>query len=137
MGENLPFRDNQFDFALLVTVICFVKDAARLLRETRRVLKVGALAIIGFIDKNSALGQIYQSRKETDRFYREACFYSTAEVIALLTQAGFYKLQFCQTIMGLPDSGQTAYRVRPGCGEGAFVTINTNKSSCTDIQFVK
>jgi SAM-dependent methyltransferase len=40
IGERLPFRDGQFDFALLVTVVCFVKDVATLLQEVRRVIEV-------------------------------------------------------------------------------------------------
>lgn len=129
IGEYLPFRDNQFAFALLVTVICFVKDVPKLLREVARVIKVGGKVIIGFIDRDSTLGQLYESRKDTDKFYKEAYFYSAQEIAALVRQVGFRELQFCQTIFGLPSNDTTAYQVRDGYGEGAFVAISAIKAN--------
>lgn len=133
IGEYLPFRDNQFDFALLVTVICFVRDVAELLREVARVIKAGGKVIIGFIDRDSTLGQLYESRKDTDKFYQEAHFYSTQEIATLVRQVGFRELQFCQTIFGLPSNDATAYQVRDGYGEGAFVAIGAIKLNGADI----
>ena len=63
VGERLPFRDGQFDLVLLVTVICFVDDVPALLRELNRVLKSGGHLVIGFINRDSRLGQLYESRK--------------------------------------------------------------------------
>lgn len=76
IGERLPFRDEQFDLVLLVTVICFVDDVPALFRETRRVLQSGGHLVLGFIDRDSPLGRSYEARKETNRFYRAAHFYS-------------------------------------------------------------
>jgi len=129
VGERLPFRDNQFDFALLVTVVCFVQDAARLLIEVRRILKRGGKAIVGFIDRESVLGQSYESRKDANKFYREARFYSVLDIAALIRQAGFSGLRFCQAIMRLPGSGATEYEVREGYGEGAFVAVSSEKTA--------
>jgi len=127
VGERLPFGDGQFDFALLVTVVCFVKDVAPLLHEVRRVIKVGGKVIIGFIDKDSALGQLYESRKDTDKFYKEAHFYSVPEIVALVRQVGLGELQFCQTIIGFPNHSATAYPVCAGYSEGAFVAVSAIK----------
>lgn len=131
VGERLPFGDNQLDFALLVTVVCFVKDVSQLLHEARRVIKVGGKVIVGFIDKDSALGQLYESHKDADKFYKEAHFYSAPEIVALIRQAGFGQLQFCQTIMGLPNESMTAYQVHDGYGEGAFVAVSATKLNLT------
>jgi SAM-dependent methyltransferase len=125
LGECLPFRDEQFDFALLVTVICFVEDVALLLRETRRALRTGGRIVIGFIDRNSALGQLYESRKDASKFYRDARFYSVAQVAEWTRQAGFGGIQFCQTLCGLP--GEMSDQVRDGYGEGAFVVLSAQK----------
>jgi len=124
MGEALPFPDGRFDFALLVTVICFVADVPVLLRETWRVLKPGGRLIVGFIDRNSALGRLYESRKESDQFYRQAHFYSAAQVGAYTLQVGFDRLEFCQTLFGLPGERPEIEPVRDGYGEGAFVVLN-------------
>lgn len=127
VGEHLPFRDNQFDFALLVTVVCFVEDVVQLLYEVRRVIKVGGKVIIGLIDKDSALGQLYESPKDADKFYKDARFYSAPEIVALVRQVGFGELEFCQTIIGLPNTSTMAYQVRDGYGEGAFLAVNAAK----------
>jgi SAM-dependent methyltransferase len=127
VGERLPFRDGQFDFVLLVTVICFVEDVSDLLREARRVLRSDGRLILGFIDRNSALGRVYESRKETDQFYRHARFYAAAQVADHTRQAGFDRIAFCQTIFGLPGKTSDIEPVRAGYGEGAFVALSAEK----------
>ncbi len=127
VGERLPFRDGQFDFVLMVTVICFVADVSELLRETCRVLKAAGRLIIGFIDRESALGQLYESRKETDQFYRQARFYSAAEVADYTRRAGFNRLEYCQTVFGVPIRTFQVDPVRTGYGKGAFVVLSAEK----------
>jgi ubiquinone/menaquinone biosynthesis C-methylase UbiE len=127
VGERLPFSDRQFDFALMVTVICFVADVSELLRETRRVLKTGGRLILGFIDRQSTLGQLYESRKETDQFYWQARFYSVAQVAHYTRQAGFNRLEYCQTVFGLPIKTSQVDPVGTGYGEGAFVVLSAEK----------
>jgi SAM-dependent methyltransferase len=89
LGEQLPFREDQFDFILLVTVICFVNNVPTLLQEVRRVLKPGGRMILAFIDRDSQLGQAYEARKMNDQFYKVAHFYSVAEVTKYVQRAGF------------------------------------------------
>jgi ubiquinone/menaquinone biosynthesis C-methylase UbiE len=123
MGEALPFRQAQFDFALLVTVICFVADVPTLLRETRRVPRRDGLLTIGFIDRGSDLGKRYESRKAVSRFYRAARFYSAAEVAAFIQNAGFSEQRFCQTLFER-DNDSSVYDVREGYGTGGFVVVS-------------
>jgi len=123
LGEHLPFRDARLDGVVLVTVICFVDDVPTLLRELRQVLKPRGRLIIGFIDRHSALGRAYETRKDTSTFYREARFYTADEVAEMVRQAGFVNLAFCQTLMGLDVDDPDACKVREGHGEGAFVVL--------------
>ncbi|MCU0639221.1 MAG: class I SAM-dependent methyltransferase [Candidatus Krumholzibacteria bacterium] len=126
LGERLPFHDDQFDFALLATVVCFVADPALLFREAGRVIKPGGRVIVAFIDRETEIGRLYESRKDANGFYRGARFYSAREIEALLLGAGFGSLKFCQTIIGLPDKSGTppgedkALRLLDGSGEGGF-----------------
>jgi ubiquinone/menaquinone biosynthesis C-methylase UbiE len=59
VAKALPFRDATFDYALIVTTLCFVDDATMMLTKTRRVLTPGGSLVIGFIDRASALGRDY------------------------------------------------------------------------------
>ncbi|TKS58433.1 MAG: type 11 methyltransferase [Nitrospira sp.] len=124
VGERLPFRDEQFDLVLLVTVICFVDDVPTLFRELRRVLKTGGQLIIGFINRNSELGRSYESRKAVGTFYREARFYAVEDVTEWVKEAGFNTLQFCQTLFDGPSEFSTkGLEVRDGYSDGAFVVL--------------
>jgi len=127
MGERLPFSGEQFDYVLLVTVICFVADMLILLREIHRVLAPGGLLINAFIDRDSALGRVYESQKNTSKFYRQARFYSAGQVADCTRQAGFSDLSFSQTILSLPAEAQDFDRVQDGYGDGAFVVLSARK----------
>ena len=65
--QKLPFKDNEFDFALMVTTICFLDDLDLAFGEVRRMLKPGGSFIIGFVDKNSPLGKFYPVKAGQER----------------------------------------------------------------------
>ena len=124
VGEQMPFHDRQFDLVLLVTVICFVDDVPTLFRELRRVLKRDGQLIIGFINRNSELGSLYEQRKEASMFYRDARFYSIKEVASWVEEAGFGSLRFCETLFDGPtEFSARGLEVREGYSNGAFVVL--------------
>jgi SAM-dependent methyltransferase len=126
MGEVLPFRPARFDFALLVTVICFVADVPALLREARRILRRDGSLTIAFINRDSALGRRYKSRQARSEFYRGARFYSPAEVATFIRNAGFTQPRFCRTLLG-PREGANELEVRDGYGTGGFVVASARR----------
>jgi len=63
VAETLPFDDETFDFALMVTTICFVSDPARSCCEAWRVLKPGGRFLVGLVDLDSFLGREYETRR--------------------------------------------------------------------------
>jgi SAM-dependent methyltransferase len=89
VAEALPFEDERFDFALMMTVICFVDDPLQALRECFRVVRRGGFVIIGFVAKDSVLGKQYEEKKQKSRFYAQATFYTQKEVEAFAQAAGF------------------------------------------------
>jgi len=127
VAENLPFDDAQFDFALMVTTICFLDDVGSALREVHRVLKPDGCLIIGFIDKDSTIGKLYQRHKEDSVFYRVATFYSVEEVISHLKKAGFKNFSFTQTIFSSLAEIKDIEPVTDGYGKGSFVVIKAKK----------
>ena len=124
-AENLPFADNSFDFAVMVTVVCFLDDVAQAFQETFRILKPNGTLVIGFIDRESELGMHYSQKKGQSRFYREATFYSVSELEALLNKAGFSNFVYRQTL--LPGK-TTDLSVRGGHGCGGFVVMQAHKT---------
>ncbi len=127
VAEKLPFRDSQFEFALMVTTVCFVDDIQTSFQEAYRVLKPGGYLIIGFIDKESSIGKSYQQRKKKSIFYRIATFYTVDEVVSNLKKVGFKNFNFTQTIFHSLSKIKAIEPIKEGYSEGSFVTIKALK----------
>ena len=127
MAEELPFADSQFDFLLMVTTVCFVDDIGKTLMEAYRVLSNRGVLIIGFVDRDSKMGRIYMERRKENAFYREATFFSVAELVECISHAGFTGLTFNQTIFGTLAETAEDEPVKPGHGDGSFVVIRGRK----------
>ena len=127
VAEALPLGDNSFDFALMVTTICFLDDVETALEEAYRILKHGGSLIIGFVDKNSLLGKLYQQHKKDSLFYNVATFYSVENVVSQLEKAGFKRFNFVQTIFHNLTEINSIEPVKSGYGEGSFVVVEARK----------
>jgi len=123
VAEYLPFKNKGFDSVLMVTTICFVDDVNLSFQEVRRILKANGKFILGLVDRNSPLGQIYLAKKQQNVFYRLATFYSTAEIISLLEQNQFTNIQTVQTVFGNLAEIAAIQPYKNGYGEGGFVVI--------------
>ena len=127
VAENIPFDGGRFDFALMVTAICFLNDVKAALCEAYRILKPGGALVIGFVDSTSPLGKKYEEYKAENKFYRAASFYSTDEIVSLMTGAGFGNFAFTQTIFRDLNEIDNTEVVKDGYGEGSFVVIRGEK----------
>jgi SAM-dependent methyltransferase len=123
VGEALPFAEAVFDYALVVTTICFVDDARAMLTEIARVLRPGGKLVIGLIDRESALGKDYVAHREENVFYRSATFYSAAEVEALLRETGFSHLVWVQTLSTPLSEIHEIEPISAGSGRAAFLVV--------------
>ncbi len=123
VAEELPFSADRFDFVLMVTTICFVDDIVQSFREALRVLISGGCILVGFVDMESELGQKYLQNRHKSKFYQQATFFSTREVLDHLETAGFGATEIKQTLI----PGDTEKTVLDGFGEGAFVVIKAIK----------
>ncbi|WP_455277130.1 class I SAM-dependent methyltransferase [[Eubacterium] cellulosolvens] len=127
VGELLPFRKEIFDFVLIVTTICFVKEPLITLKEIKRILKIGGSIIIGFIDKNSELGKLYESKKDESKFYRTAKFYSAEKMQKWLDMLSFSDLTIYQTLFHNLNEINTVESIKEGYGKGGFLVFKGKK----------
>jgi ubiquinone/menaquinone biosynthesis C-methylase UbiE len=127
VAEKLPFAGAQFDYALMVTTICFVDDAKAALAEAYRILKNRGRFVVGIVDRRSPLGALYERTRSESAFYKVATFYSVEEVIALLCEAGFKNLHFAQTIFHMLSAIISVEPVKEGFGQGSFVVLGGEK----------
>jgi ubiquinone/menaquinone biosynthesis C-methylase UbiE len=127
VAEAIPFGDSEFDFVLMVTILCFLDDVEAGLKEAHRVLRSGGCLIIGFIDANSPMGRLYQQKKNDNVFYKEATLYSVEEVVAYLKKAGFKDFNFKQALFRPLTGIRDIEPVKEGYGEGSFVVVKATK----------
>jgi SAM-dependent methyltransferase len=123
VAEKLPFKNKEFDFALMVTTVCFLEDMELAFREVRRVLRPGGAFVVGFVDRESPIGREYLKRKDQSVFYRDATFYSVDELVLRLERSGFDRFEFRQTLFRPLEDLEEVEPVRQGHGQGSFVVV--------------
>lgn len=113
LAESLPVNNNSYDYALLVTAVCFLDSLDVAFKELHRILKDNGSVIIALIDKTTAVGKKYAKNKS--KFYQDATFYSVGEVQEELEKAGFHHFEIERAL--LPEDAKT------GQGDGSFVVL--------------
>jgi len=129
VAEALPFGDCSFDFALMVTTVCFVDDADRAFREVHRVLKPDGCFLNGLIDAESSLGRLYAQKRALNPFYAQATFYSVRNMFSKLEKAGFGDFTCRQTVFRPLQDMNKIQIAKTGYGEGSFVVIRALKQT--------
>ena len=126
-AESLPLEDGVYDYALLVTTVCFLDSPETAFREVFRILKAGGFIIVGLLDRNSKLGKKYEEKKSESKFYKDANFLSVKAIQSDLKKAGFSNIEYVQAI--LPGDIDEKYEpvVKEGYGEGSFVVLQGQK----------
>jgi SAM-dependent methyltransferase len=122
-AEKLPFPDNEFDFALFVTVLCFLKSPEEAIGEAIRIVKPSGKVIVAIIDLNSNLGR----SKEGDPFFKTAKLLSAKEVRTMMTRSGLKNINTVQTLFGPLGKIVEPQIPKNGDGDGGFVVISGRK----------
>lgn len=125
LAESIPVANHSYDYALLVTAVCFLDSLEAAFKEVHRILKDNGYIIIALIDKTSTVGTKYAKNK--NKFYQDATFYSVDEIQKELELSGFHYFEFVQAM--LPgDGGQCRVEdIKQGYGEGSFVVLRAQK----------
>jgi SAM-dependent methyltransferase len=128
-GEKIPFEDFYFDFVLMATCISYFYDLKKAFTEANRVLKRDGALIIGFIEKESIVGNFHKENRNKNSFYKFAAFYKTSEIIAQIKEAGFHDFDFFQTFFnGLDENNEKEQTKKYSC-YGSCVVIKAKKAS--------
>lgn len=135
IAEKLPYEDESFDFALMVTTICFVDNPVKAIREINRILKPRGDLIIGFVDKESRIGKQYLEIKDKSLFYRDATFFSTREIHELLAENNFLIGRSVQTAFGSLESIKNIQQAENEWGTGSFIVTRAIKRVTKNLVF--
>jgi SAM-dependent methyltransferase len=88
-AQQTPFRANQFDIVVAVTILCFVKDPAPVFEEIARVLRPGGRLVIGELGKWSSWAAGRRIRAWLGSpLWRKGYFRTNRELRALARRAG-------------------------------------------------
>ena len=123
-AEEMDFKQ-EFDFILMVTTICFVKDPLKTIQNCYKALKKGGYLLIAFVDLNSPLGKIYEKNKHKSKFYKEAIFFTKEDIINLMKKAGFKEFECVENLYG--DSLDNLKFEINECNGGAFKVVRGEK----------
>jgi 2-polyprenyl-3-methyl-5-hydroxy-6-metoxy-1,4-benzoquinol methylase len=92
-GENLPFKDEQFNMVLLLSTLQHVTNQEKTLAEIRRVLKRDGMLLIS-VPMSRNISTLFLPSKKPDHFTKD---FDLPKLKELLMEAGFkiQKVQGC------------------------------------------
>lgn len=124
-AEKLPYDDESFDYAIMVTVDPFVDDIVKAYHEIFRVIKTGGKLVVGTLHNDGAIAQKYMGMTENE-VYKNAHFHTISETIEQLEISGFSVFNTCQTLFDM-QPGEIEIPI-PGHDKGSFVAIEAIKA---------
>lgn len=122
-GENLPFKNETFNFILIMYTIELADDALRFLKEATKTLKKRGVLILGIANRESAWGKFYEQEAAKGFWH----FYSIEEIlryfkrIRLKLQAAFH------THFHAPPDIKEIEEPKKGFGQGGLVVFKAVK----------
>ena len=123
-AEEMNFEE-EFDFILMVTTICFVNDPFKTIQNCYKALKNGGYLLVAFVDLNSPLGKFYEKNKEKSKFYKHAKFFTKNDIINLMKKAGFKEFECVENLYG-ESLDNLKFEINK-CNGGAFKVIRGKK----------
>ncbi|MGE5248236.1 MAG: class I SAM-dependent methyltransferase [Verrucomicrobiota bacterium] len=141
-AEEVPLGDETFNGVLLGTVLSYVKDRERAVREAHRILKHGGHVIVSFLPREGSYAMLYELADRKGSYDPETApahpypipflegvhWCSTSEIARLLQAAGFVDLEYVQTLTRHPRyTNDSVEKPREGFDRGDYVVVRARK----------
>ncbi|XXJ18067.1 class I SAM-dependent methyltransferase [Desulfovibrio caledoniensis] len=97
-GEHMPYSDNEFDYALLWSVLEFSDEPEAMLAEAARVAEKGL--VIGFLNKNSLY--YYMNVRGTESSLARAHWFTWCEMQDLVHRATGFRPTMARSVLAGP-----------------------------------
>lgn len=126
-GENLPFKNESFNFILIVFTIEFVDDPHLFLKEASRTLKKKGAFILGMFDRNSRWGKFYEKQMAQSKAYSTFRSRAPKEILEIFENIDIEFKEVFQTLFHPPPDIKKTEEPRRGFGQGGVVVIKAKK----------
>ena len=103
VGEFLPFRDESFDFVIMIATLCFLVSPKETIREAWRIMHSRGELAVCIIPRESSWGKEYVKKGEAGHaLYKYARFYTLNEVKDMLNETSFTIVSIKSTLSYSP-----------------------------------
>lgn len=126
-AARLPFADRTFGWSAFLTALCFVPDPLQALREAWRVTRAGGFVVVAFLNRLSTEGRVLEARKQEDRYFAAASFFSPQELERVLRRAGFAPEAGWQVV-----GTDGTYEVVAGTDRGLYCVVRAHRVDRSD-----
>lgn len=126
-GEDLPFKNETFNFVIIVYTIELVDDPLHCLKEAVRTLKKRGALILGMLDRKSSWGKYYERKQAHSKYYKFFHFFSPEEILQILKDISLEFKEAVQTLVHPPPDIKEIEEPREGYGQGGFIILKAIK----------
>lgn len=127
IGENLPFKNESFNFALIVLTIWLVDNPLSVLKEAVRVLKKRGALILGILDRESSWGKYHMQKAAKSSYYQSPHFFSPDDILLILKDISLEFDAAFQTLIQPPPDIKYREEPKRGFGQGGFAVLKAIK----------
>lgn len=127
LGEDLPFKNETFNFVTIVYTIELVDDPLHCLKEAVRTLQKRGALIVGMHNRNSDWGKHYERKQAQSKYYKFFHFFSPEEILQFFKEIPVEFKDAVQTLFQSPPDIKDIEEPREGYGPGGFVLLKAVK----------
>lgn len=141
-AEDIPLEDESCSQVLLGTILAYVEDKEKAVKEAYRILNKGGEVIISILPAEGAFALLYRLTNQEGyydknlapaypypmEFIEDTEWISSGELISLMKKAGFKNIEAVQTLLNNPKySDQQIEEAVKGYKMGSYVVFKGEK----------